>query len=437
MWLLIEKGQLKGRDLISLCVSDPEINKLCGSKLNFDDLLIRDFRTTAPPGITARDHYVELSMGYQAWTTLYVNTNVPRPVKTKLRFSAISTGLNFTALLTPDGKVYYIGAFEYATAVVQTVPLQIEGLPPIIKIRAGQNNLAMLDDQNTIWVIGKSTQHWIIAKHHIQSGPGIVSRYERVLSMATIQYDGLNQTYRAIGPLTQMKVSALPVVDFAVDIFHNDKLIILVDNPKPAHFDEVDYLSKTIRSLTNGIVTALVYSSDDQIELANLSFSWTVDIWRKFLRIAPFGNRQVIKDIDVANRKPILTDTGEIWVHMELDRQGRLLTADSDAATEYLGKTELRRIIYPREPNLRFVDIISGADKNIWALAPDGRIFIFSNVPFSELLDAYGTTYTGEYEPNVLSLYTKVDKVISMDSYQTDGGLNKAFLTKHFPAVPY
>ena len=68
LMVLIQRGDLKGKDLIALCVSDPEINKLCDAKVDFKQLLRRDYNAIAPTGVVPRDYYVILSRGYRPFS---------------------------------------------------------------------------------------------------------------------------------------------------------------------------------------------------------------------------------------------------------------------------------------------------------------------------------------------------------------------------------
>jgi len=70
---IVNIGQLKGKDLISFCLSDNTLNDMCnredviGENI-FDKLIKRDFNIPIPQGKTAREYYIKLTSGYKLLT---------------------------------------------------------------------------------------------------------------------------------------------------------------------------------------------------------------------------------------------------------------------------------------------------------------------------------------------------------------------------------
>ena len=70
---LVELGQLEGKDLVSFCLSNPDINNMCNKVdsdgMNiFEKLIKNKYGKTVPPGMSAREYYIDLFSGYDLYT---------------------------------------------------------------------------------------------------------------------------------------------------------------------------------------------------------------------------------------------------------------------------------------------------------------------------------------------------------------------------------
>lgn len=167
--LIIEGGDIKGRDLIAMCISDPVINEKCNNRDGeiFRQLLLRDHQLEVPQNITVnqlRDLYMKYSYGqvyrYGPKRSGPKNKNPENYLRRlELNFEAVDISYNEDALyvITKNGDVYtnkdvYFKARRFTPKNILEFDSKI-GLYKFVNIK---NAKQVLTAENNIFVLTKS-----------------------------------------------------------------------------------------------------------------------------------------------------------------------------------------------------------------------------------------------------------------------------------------
>jgi hypothetical protein len=395
MFILIQKGDIKGKDLISLCVSDPEVNKLCNAKLDFKYLLKRDYNATAPQGVNPREHYVKLSTGFKAWTTL-VPKPIPiyrnmdntlelsfiknlQPIDSQVGFVAISSSGHQSLYLTDDGTIYEIkrsaptGQMTFHNAngsthtigqpsIYQTgnhlIPTKLEGLPKIVRIKSGESLTVMMDIDEHLWVYGQFKDIYVLNRHF--TVPDAAQPLGRALeNLAGVEYIKMTQTIQRPTRLDWGdRFLRRKIFDIAVSAWHgSNSLLIILENDKPRLYGDPSVTSVSIESITKSNI------------IVNTTFGGAPSRRQLLDSVPILGNWQFISSVVMG--LPITeVDVVKVEGHFILDNQGRLWP-------DYIwpGAPIKVQIVYPPEPDLRFVDVADGHQGITWAFSEDGQLF--------------------------------------------------------------
>jgi hypothetical protein len=424
LFVLIQKGDIKGKDLISLCVSDPELNKLCNAKLDFNYLLKRDYSSTAPPGTNPRDYYVKLSTGFKGWTTLVGksrwtvhNMDIEiensfmqnlQPLDFPVGFVASAAGASRSFYLTDDGTVYQVNRITSRAPGYQLIPYEFKALPKIMRIKAVDNLLIMLDVNDDVWAYGDLHGIDILNRYFIEpnrdplpAGQPLVGSLAVSSRIDTIYVD---KTFNSPHRLNLANHSLKGrIFDIAIEAYNSKSLMIILENEKPELYGDASVISVTIETITRNtiIVNTRIGKSSIRrqfIEAVVLQSNWTY--LSSLLGGLPITETEVVK----VEEKFILDDQGRLWPNYVLP----------PAANKV-------QVVYPAEPNLKFLDVVDSRRGITWAFSEDGRLFAIAiSVSPSRRIQLPNTH---------LTLYSAIQGVVSMDINPGEHP-NVAILTK-------
>lgn len=367
LMVLIQTGQLKGKDLISLCVSHPEVNQLCDAKIDFNLLLKRDFNAIAPAGVKPRDYYVELSQGYFAWSNIQAQATIlglglVSPVS---QFVQVACGRTFTAYLNYAGEVYISGSLPLTKPGVARmtsdvpeeknfgpVPVKVDGLPKITNIRSGRDFIVMQDKSGSLWLYGYCDQFTWIRKRfthelNLAAGQGNKNNFIRAAVI-----DNLRSVPVTLTPLKLDMTTKDSVVNFAANRKKNE-LVIVVD---ALHTDLQPGANYTRRYEIQRVLAnseLIITTKDERLEEQLLNSIYD----------GP-GNVRYAEGI---LKKQVMFENHAINLF------------------EYGDVVDMLKYIYPPEPQLKFIDIVfTGFNDNLFALSEDNRLFELARVVTAE-----------------------------------------------------
>jgi len=165
---LVDTGQIKGRDLVSLCDSSVKLREMCmkdrqytnkdGSVYKTDTQyiyrkLLADERIPVPPNTNPLDIYKLLSRSYR-----YSSTGIPvdrQPLNTAVAIYAkqMSTGNGHTVILDSVGRVVInVWGATHSRGLDITGFHLVKGLKNIVQVSAGVSKSAVLDNNGDVWI---------------------------------------------------------------------------------------------------------------------------------------------------------------------------------------------------------------------------------------------------------------------------------------------
>ena len=156
---LVNLGQLEGKDLVSFCLSNPDINDMC-NKIDengeniFHKLIRERHEIDLDPGVDAREYYIKIHSGYKAG---YEDVNGYHELEDVNNIVQVVHMRNAVALLDSYGRVMIDGDINMGTAnnYAYSAFEFLEGLPdPIVKIAGSSRHLIMLDSKGKVFGLG-------------------------------------------------------------------------------------------------------------------------------------------------------------------------------------------------------------------------------------------------------------------------------------------
>jgi alpha-tubulin suppressor-like RCC1 family protein len=163
---IVETQELKGKDLISLCLMNYSLNQKCNSRNEelFRRLLLKDY------GIVSdnehRTKYVEWSKT-RIWTFgtgfygelgqgAIKRLDSPTTINGLEGIRQISCGAHFTCVLDSYGQVWISGSVKSGRNLMkaQYMPKILNGFKHIQQISCGRNHVAFLDSHRRVWTFG-------------------------------------------------------------------------------------------------------------------------------------------------------------------------------------------------------------------------------------------------------------------------------------------
>ena len=185
---LVNISNLKGKDLISFCLSNASINDMCNKEDSngeniFHKVLRRDFKSEEiPKGKTAREYYIQLSSGHQLWILGELLINHPTIIQPEINNEeeddilgagfikvpdfdnviSVSCGRNHMAIVNFDGRVLTFGENSYKqlglpetyTDISYYIPMLVPNLHNIKKVECGIYFTSVLDEFGNVWFCG-------------------------------------------------------------------------------------------------------------------------------------------------------------------------------------------------------------------------------------------------------------------------------------------
>lgn len=161
---LIEQNDIRGKDLISLCLSSAKINDKCNNKnqLLFRRLLERDYNIVLPEQLEnydARQEYIEQS-SLKVWTfgsgyngkLGHGNQRAqlwPKMIEGFSGIKQVSCSGYYTAFIDSFGQIWTFGSGDvvklgYDDAKYQSLPKMIKGFKDIKQVSCGGYHTAFL-----------------------------------------------------------------------------------------------------------------------------------------------------------------------------------------------------------------------------------------------------------------------------------------------------
>lgn len=171
---IIQSGNIKGKDLLSLCDTSPIISKHCNRDLVLPDGTVKtqylfrkqleDIDIKGMPWKTSpRQLYAELAQSYKVWTfgnddyrdeayhRYPVWIEVPRNIK------QVACGSGQTLLLDTNGVVLYFGRDHHAKPYHDPVWISMRMGTKIIQVAAGEDHNLLLDESGRVWGFGNNS----------------------------------------------------------------------------------------------------------------------------------------------------------------------------------------------------------------------------------------------------------------------------------------
>jgi len=158
---LVETNGIRGKDLVSLCVSNPQINQKCnanGGEL-FRRLLRRDYGIESQEN--HREKYVEMSKAHVwifggARVIEGIAPEIPRMAKHSENAKQVSIGPSHYAFINFDGQLYTWGSSGNGRLGRdrKLLNLPVGDFRGLKQVSCGYAHTAILDSQGRIWTFG-------------------------------------------------------------------------------------------------------------------------------------------------------------------------------------------------------------------------------------------------------------------------------------------